>query len=149
MSKIKIFLQKTLKILNFAKPLWHYYLMTSILALVMNMIGLVQPWLMKFFLDDVLTNKKTDLFPLMIVAFIGSYILAALLGILNGLINTKLSPQDFLLSTQHSALSTQHSALSTFFSSSLIPKRHHRVDAGRAASWEKSGNRCDGDQQQC
>lgn len=93
LKKIKASLAKTGKIMRFARPVWHLYALTAIFSLVSSLIALIQPWLMKFFLDDVLINKKFDLFFIVIVVFLLIYIVTQGFAILGSLLNTKLSQE--------------------------------------------------------
>ena len=82
--------------MSFAKPVWHLYVYVTLFSLLSQLLGLIQPWLMMFFLDDVLINKRFDLFPLAIAGFAGIQILTGLFGMANDLVNTKLSQKQQL-----------------------------------------------------
>lgn len=96
LKKIPAMLAKTVKIMRFARPFWHFYLFTIALSLVSSLFALIQPWLMMFFLDDVLINKKFDLFPLVLAGFLLIYVLSQGLAILSNLFNTNLSQKQQL-----------------------------------------------------
>jgi ABC-type multidrug transport system fused ATPase/permease subunit len=95
-NKTKTFLGKTAKIMAFAKPVWHLYAGVSGLSLLSQMLGLVQPWLMMFFLDDVLINKRFDLFPFVIAGFVGIQVINGLFGMVNDLMNARLTQKQQL-----------------------------------------------------
>lgn len=77
--------------MRFVKPVWHLYLFAAGMALLVQLSGLVQPWLMKIFLDDVLINKKFEFFYIILVAFLILYFVSQGLYIINNIVNTKLS----------------------------------------------------------
>ncbi|MFC1810500.1 ABC transporter ATP-binding protein [Patescibacteria group bacterium] len=96
MPKIKKTLKKTLRIMRFVKPVWPLYVLSAGLALVVQLSGLIHPWLMKIFLDDVLINQKFDLFYIIIAAFVIIYFVGRGLYIVSGIVNVKLSQKQQL-----------------------------------------------------
>lgn len=77
--------------MRFIKPVWPLYLLSAGLTLVVQLTALIHPWLMKIFLDDVLINRKFELFYIIIIAFLIIYFLSQGLSIISGLVSTKLS----------------------------------------------------------
>jgi len=97
LKKTKKNLKKAVEIMRFALPLWHLYVAVSLLALFAQMFGIAQPWLMKFFLDDVLVNGRFDLMLPVIGGFLAINIFSGLFGMLNNLVTTKLFQKQQLL----------------------------------------------------
>lgn len=95
-KKITAALAKTAKIMSFARPVWYLYALTAVLSLIIQLVGLIQPWLMKIFLDDVLINKRFDLFFIVLGAFLLIHVLSQGMGILSSLLHTKLSQKQQL-----------------------------------------------------
>jgi ABC-type multidrug transport system fused ATPase/permease subunit len=91
LQNIKSFIRTTGRILSFAKPFWPVYLVVAVFASLIQFAGLAGPYLNKILLDDVLINKRLELFFLVLAGIFGAYILSQTLGIINNLINAKLS----------------------------------------------------------
>lgn len=89
MTKSKNRLRKLKLIFSFAKPLWHNYVLITGLAFIISLTVLIQPWLMKFFLDEILIGKKFHLFWLVIITFVVVYFLDQALGLISSLLETK------------------------------------------------------------
>jgi len=90
-KKIASSLLKAAKIMSFARPVWHLYVSVAFLSLLSQLVSLIQPWLMKFFLDDVLVDKKIELFWPVIGGFVVVYFVGQIFSIVSSLSSTRLS----------------------------------------------------------
>lgn len=74
--------------LKYLKPYWHLEIPALICALVMSFIGLVNPWVNKMLIDDVVVNKDAGMLKIVCLIFLASAILGALFSTLRGYLFT-------------------------------------------------------------
>ncbi|MBS3175975.1 ABC transporter ATP-binding protein, partial [Candidatus Woesearchaeota archaeon] len=64
------FLKKALRILKYAKPHWKIVVSLLLVSLFLSVLGLVNPYLLKILIDDVLINKDIVLLFWLMIVFI-------------------------------------------------------------------------------
>lgn len=85
------FVKKLPRILSFAKPFWRLYVVSALFSGIGTLLGLAYPLISKTFFDDVLINKKFELFFYVLAAFLALYVISQAFGIVATLVTTRLS----------------------------------------------------------
>ncbi|MBW2966117.1 ABC transporter ATP-binding protein, partial [Candidatus Woesearchaeota archaeon] len=93
--------KKALLILSFAKPCWKLHVFSTFLVFLSINIGLISPWVMKIFLDDVLINKKFELFYWILGAFLLLYFFNLIFGFVQEAVNRKLGFKQSMYIKKH------------------------------------------------
>ncbi len=70
-EKVKRFSQKALRIFSFFRPYWKMWLLLFFVSLLLSALGLANPLIMKFLIDNVLIAKNYPLLRLLMLVFIG------------------------------------------------------------------------------
>ncbi len=74
--------------LRYLKPYWFLEIPALLCALVMSFLSLVQPWISKMLIDDVIINKNARMLGIVCMIFLGSAILTAIFSTLRGYLFT-------------------------------------------------------------
>jgi subfamily B ATP-binding cassette protein MsbA len=77
-----------LRALKYLRPYWHLELAALFCAIVMAFVSLVQPWVSKLLIDDVIINKNAKMLAIVCLIWIVSTILGAVFSTLCGYLFT-------------------------------------------------------------
>lgn len=80
-----------LRLLGLLKPIAPLLVVSVVVAVAIRLVGLVQPYLMKILVDDVLTAGRADLLIYVIVGLLAINLVNTLLNTLNAFFGTKLN----------------------------------------------------------
>ena len=74
--------------LRYLKPYWHLELVALFFAIVTAFLSLVEPWVNKLLIDDVIINKNARMLAIVCLIFLASTILSAIFSTLRGYLFT-------------------------------------------------------------
>jgi len=74
--------------LRYLKPYWHFELVALFCAIVTAFLALVNPWVNKLLIDDVIINKDAKMLGIVCLIFLASTILEAIFSTLRGYLFT-------------------------------------------------------------
>ncbi len=80
--------QNLRRALRYLKPYWHLELPALFCAMVTAFLTLVQPWVSKLLIDDVVLNKNVRMLGIVCLIFVASTILSAIFSTLRGYLFT-------------------------------------------------------------
>jgi ABC-type multidrug transport system fused ATPase/permease subunit len=84
-------LKKVRRILSYFKPFWKNWILIFCLSLFLSGLTLINPLIIKFLIDDVLTAKNFMLLTLLMLFFIGINIISTVIKIITSYYSQKLS----------------------------------------------------------